>query len=375
MKKNRSASRNASRYAARPAGSLLYILTAVITASLGLLLAVRLPAETDAALRWRYTLALAGLFMLLAFALVNVLSGLGLSTDKAGRGALLGAFLLALLYWISAFGFGTGAVNFWLLPAMGLAACLGGFLAGMLLDGFVENNAPPSQNVKEDVLRWHMQAIGNPSVIPYAKRVFDIILAGLGMLVSMPLWLSFGLLIWLESPGPVVFVKNSVGKGGHNFHQYKFRTMVRGAEQDSGPVLAEKKDGRVLRIGAFLRKSALDELPQLVNILKGEMSFVGPRPQRTVLVHQYLQDVPDYALRHRFPPGLAGLAQVAAGYYISPREKLKWDLLYIERASLKYDLWLLALAFVLVFWIRWRKDAAEGGLPYHWLRLDQDVRL
>ena len=267
---------------------------------------------------------------------------------------------------------GNRALSFWLLPGMALAACGGGFLAGLLSDGFVENNAPPSQAVREDVLRWHKQAIGDPPPVPPSKRAFDIFLAGLGMLVSLPLWVSFGLLIWLESPGPVVFVKNSVGKGGHNFHQYKFRTMVRGAEHESGPVLAGKGDGRILRIGSFLRKSALDELPQLINILKGEMSFVGPRPQRTVLVHQYLQDVPDYARRHQLPPGLAGLAQVAAGYDITPQEKLRWDLLYIEQASLKYDLWLLGLAFVLVFWLRWKKGGAEGGLPRRWLRLDQD---
>jgi lipopolysaccharide/colanic/teichoic acid biosynthesis glycosyltransferase len=90
-----------------------------------------------------------------------------------------------------------------------------------------------------------------------------------------------------------------------------------------------------------------------------------------VLVHQYLQDIPDYAKRHQLPPGLAGLAQVAAGYDISPREKLEWDLFYIERVSLKYDLWLLGLAFALVFWLRWRKDDAENGLPRSWLHLDR----
>jgi lipopolysaccharide/colanic/teichoic acid biosynthesis glycosyltransferase len=100
----------------------------------------------------------------------------------------------------------------------------------------------------------------------------------------------------------------------------------------------------------------LDELPQLINILMGDMSYVGPRPQRTVLVHGYLQDLPEYAARHRVRPGLAGLAQVADSYSISPEEKLAWDLAYINRSNAWFDLKLVLAAFFLVFALRWRPE-------------------
>jgi lipopolysaccharide/colanic/teichoic acid biosynthesis glycosyltransferase len=121
----------------------------------------------------------------------------------------------------------------------------------------------------------------------------------------------------------------------------------------------------VLRSGYLLRKTALDELPQLLNILLGEMSFVGPRPQRTVLVQGYLSELPEYAQRHRVLPGLAGLAQVAGDYYLTPRQKLRFDRLYIEYTSLGFDLKLITLAFLITFWYRWQKGW-DGRLP-RWL--------
>jgi lipopolysaccharide/colanic/teichoic acid biosynthesis glycosyltransferase len=165
----------------------------------------------------------------------------------------------------------------------------------------------------------------------------------------------------------LLFVKNSVGKGGENFHQYKFRTMVRGAESNTGPILASEIDERVLIIGGLLRKTALDELPQLLNILGGEMSFVGPRPQRTVLVCGYLERMPEYAERHRVLPGLAGLAQVAGDYYLTPRQKLRYDRIYIRYASLGFDLKLIFLAFLLTFWYRWQKGW-NGRIPRKFIR-------
>ncbi|MCK4961598.1 MAG: sugar transferase, partial [Anaerolineales bacterium] len=114
-------------------------------------------------------------------------------------------------------------------------------------------------------------------------------------------------------------------------------------------------------------KTALDELPQLLNILRGDMSFVGPRPQRTVIVHAYLKEMPEFAERHRIRPGISGLAQVAGSYYITPRQKLRYDRLYGRYASLGFDIKLIMLAFLLVFWLRWRKDW-NGRLPRRWLR-------
>jgi lipopolysaccharide/colanic/teichoic acid biosynthesis glycosyltransferase len=191
-------------------------------------------------------------------------------------------------------------------------------------------------------------------------------MSGAGLLLFSPVILFIALCIWIEDPGPVLFIKNSVGRGGNNFRQLKFRTMIREAEKATGPMLSSETDARVLRIGRFLRKTALDELPQLFNILLGEMSFVGPRPQRTILVHEYLQHIPGYARRHAVAPGLAGLAQVVGSYFMPPEEKLVWDLRYIQKANLAYDVRLVALALLVVFWLRWQKGWDEK-IPDRWL--------
>jgi lipopolysaccharide/colanic/teichoic acid biosynthesis glycosyltransferase len=238
-------------------------------------------------------------------------------------------------------------------------------LLQFLAAGLWEDNQPPSEQVRREVLEAH--AAYPPRPLPPSKRALDVTLAFFGILLASPIWILFSVLIWLEDPGPVLFVKNSVGRGGLNFRQLKFRSMVREAERETGPVLAEESDRRVLKIGRLIRKTALDELPQLLNILKGEMSFVGPRPQRTVLVHDYLREMPEYAERHVVPPGIAGLAQVAGSYYITPRQKLRFDRLYVRHAGLGLDLRLLMIAFALVFYLRW-KPGWNGRLPRGWLR-------
>jgi len=230
-----------------------------------------------------------------------------------------------------------------------------------------EDNSPPSEQIQKEVYQRHLEVIGRPGREPFLKRAFDVSLALVGIVLSAPVWLASAFLIWIEDPGPILFVKNSVGKGGVNFHQFKLRTMVRGAETGTGPVLAREEDERVLLVGRVLRKTALDELPQLINILRGEMSFVGPRPQRTVLVHGYLQEMPEYAERHRVLPGLAGLAQVAGDYYLTPRQKLRFDRLYIRHRSLGFDLKLIFMAFAIAFWFRWKKDW-KGRLPRRWFK-------
>ncbi len=132
--------------------------------------------------------------------------------------------------------------------------------------------------------------------------------------------------------------------------------MILDAEKETGPITGYENDERVFASSKIIRKTALDELPQLVNILIGDMSYVGPRPQRTVLVHGYLQKWPEYAARHRLRPGLAGLAQVVDTSYISPSEKLAWDLVYIEKLGFGMDLRIMLVAFLLVFILRWKKN-------------------
>ena len=132
--------------------------------------------------------------------------------------------------------------------------------------------------------------------------------------------------------------------------------MIHNAEKDSGPILAGEKDRRITRVGWFLRKTAMDELPQLINILMGDMSFVGPRPQRVVLVDsRYAQKIPDYHKRHIVRPGLTGLAQVYGRYDTPPRDKLKYDLLYIRKCNFFLDLKLIFLSFLITFRAKWQE--------------------
>lgn len=242
----------------------------------------------------------------------------------------------------------------------------GGLAASSRDFGFWEDNFPPPASLQTEVREAHAAWALPLTRLPAGKGLVDRLGSALGLLVLSPVGLLISFLIWMEDPGPLLFAKNCVGRGGSNFRLWKFRTMRRGAESESGPVWAEKEDQRVLRVGRILRRTALDELPQLVNILLGQMSFVGPRPQRTVLVAQYLRTIPEYAARHRLPPGLAGLAQVAGHYYLTPRQKLRFDRLYLAHASLGLDLRLVLIAAAVVFWLRWRPDW-DGRLPRSWL--------
>lgn len=289
------------------------------------------------------------------------------------RLALLIPVAIGLSNWLSSLGMQSGPI-IWLWPLAILSgAFLGCLIATHLNEGIWENNSPPSRRVEEEVLLRHREVIGGSVSTPRLKRLFDMSIALGGIVLSAPVWFLSLLLIWFESPGPLLFVKNSVGKGGVNFRQFKLRTMVRGAEDSTGPVLARQTDERVLLVGRVLRKTALDELPQLINILNGEMSFVGPRPQRTVLVHDYLERMPEYTERHQVLPGLSGLAQVAGDYYLTPRQKLRFDRLYIQHASLGFDLKLLFLAFLITFWYRWQKEW-DGRLPRKLLRFGSGKR-
>jgi lipopolysaccharide/colanic/teichoic acid biosynthesis glycosyltransferase len=292
----------------------------------------------------------------------RALAYVALSHQWKYRLAFLFSACSALVHWLLAYFTQSEQISLGWVPVAFAGALFGGLLVTWLRGSLWEDNSPPSALVREEVERMHFRVRRQPVTVSPLKRIFDLGLALFGLILSAPVWLLIVLLVWLEEPGPVLFVKNSVGLGGVNFHQYKFRTMIHGAERSTGPVLASEEDERVLLIGKILRKTALDELPQLINILKGEMSFVGPRPQRTVLVYEYLQELPEYADRHRVLPGLSGLAQVAGDYYLTPRQKLRFDCLYILHAGLGFDLKLLFLAFLITFWYRWQR-AWNGRLP------------
>ena len=166
-----------------------------------------------------------------------------------------------------------------------------------------------------------------------AEGLFDLAercLAGALLLALSPLLLALGLVGKLVAPGPTLYRQRRVGRGGKLFFILKLRTMVDGAERSTGAVLSWKGDPRVTRWGAFLRRSHLDELPQLWNVLCGEMGFIGPRPERPEFVSRFLDSVPGYGARHAVRPGITGLAQICAPYDVAVEDKLRYDLMYLQ---------------------------------------------
>lgn len=180
-----------------------------------------------------------------------------------------------------------------------------------------------------------------PPWIFSTKRIFDVALAAVVLILTSPILLLAALTIKLTSKGPVIYKQRRVGWHEKIFNIYKFRTMIEGAEEETGPVLATQDDPRITLVGRFLRKTRIDELPQLMNILKGNMSFVGPRPERPVFVKEFKEKIPSYVERFRIKPGITGLAQVSGSYATTPRNKLKYDLIYTYHQSLFLDLKIL----------------------------------
>jgi sugar transferase (PEP-CTERM system associated) len=173
------------------------------------------------------------------------------------------------------------------------------------------------------------------------KRVFDVSLSLVGVVVSLPVMALVALAVKATSPGPVLYRQERVGLNGHIFTVLKVRTMRQDAEAATGPVWSLKNDARVTPIGRFLRRTRLDEVPQLMNVLRGEMSFVGPRPERPSFVEQLTAQIPFYGQRHVVKPGLTGWAQVRYSYGASVEdaiEKLQYDLYYIKNLSFSLDL-------------------------------------
>ena len=180
------------------------------------------------------------------------------------------------------------------------------------------------------------------------KRPFDLAIIVLAHILLLPLfvvlWIGIPLAIWLGDRGSAFYIQERVGRRGRRFQVIKFRTMVADAESQTGPVWAAERDSRTTRVGGILRILHLDELPQVINILKGEMSIVGPRPERPELVEQFSREAPAFSERVRVRPGVAGLAQVRGTAQTRPRDKLRYDNLYIETLSPCMDIKLLVLS-------------------------------
>jgi lipopolysaccharide/colanic/teichoic acid biosynthesis glycosyltransferase len=180
----------------------------------------------------------------------------------------------------------------------------------------------------------------------------------MGLVFSFPLWIIFSFAIFLEDQGPVFYIQERVGKAGRIFKGLKFRSMASDAEQNSGPVQAIENDPRVTRIGRLLRKTAMDELPQLLNILKGDMSFVGPRALRKVEIEtdgtsRNVFEIPGFEKRSAVSPGLTGSAQVFASRSLLREEKFKFDLWYIDNMSFWLDILLIFKSIFVTLKARW----------------------
>jgi len=174
------------------------------------------------------------------------------------------------------------------------------------------------------------------------KRVFDIVFSVSGIVLFSPLMAVIAILVKLTSPGPVLYVQERMGLDGKPFKMLKFRSMKQDAEKETGPVWAKLDDPRRTRIGAFLRRTNLDELPQLFNVLKGEMSMVGPRPERSAFVREFKGRIPGYMLRHKMKAGITGWAQINGFRGDTPiEERIRYDLSYINNWSIWFDLKIL----------------------------------
>ena len=188
------------------------------------------------------------------------------------------------------------------------------------------------------------------------KRLMDIVLCSIAMIVAAPVMAVVAVAIKLEDGGPVFFKQKRMTRGGREFDILKFRSMIVDAEKYAGAVLATDNDPRITKVGKVIRATRLDEIPQILNILKGDMSIVGPRPERKVIADEYYKDIPEFAYRLKVRGGLTGYAQIYGKYNTSAYDKLRLDLMYIENYSLLMDIKLIILTLRIIF----SKESTEG---------------
>ncbi len=195
-----------------------------------------------------------------------------------------------------------------------------------------------------------------PDIMPAwesaAKRVIDIIVSVIVLLLGIPLWVFIAIAIKFDSKGPVLYLQERAGKDRRVFQIVKFRSMYEDAEKHTGPVWASKTDNRITRVGKLIRKLRLDEFPQLLNVIKGDMSLVGPRPERLYFIEQLSKEIPTYTRRLKVRPGITGWAQIKHKYdenIEDVKKKVQYDLFYIENMSLRMDLKILLNTIFVIF--------------------------
>ena len=210
------------------------------------------------------------------------------------------------------------------------------------------------------LLFTHSSRAGPEMQNDWWKRPFDLLVLTAVHVALAPVWMILWtvipLAIWLHDRGPVFYTQERLGKNGRAFKVYKFRSMIPDAERHTGVVWAEDDDPRITPIGAFLRSRALDELPQVINMWKGDISLVGPRAERPELSEEFEAIYPGFARRLKVRPGMTGLAQIYGRYSTHPRNKLRYDMIYIRRMSPWLDVRLLASSVILTLRARWQSE-------------------
>jgi len=229
-------------------------------------------------------------------------------------------------------------------------------ISDILLRSSIELNifdSPLYLSRNYDGFAWDQQVI---------KRIIDILVAAVMLLLTSPFFLVIAIMIKRTDHGPIFYTQKRLTKGGKVFDIYKFRTMIVNAEKKSGPIKAGENDSRVLPVGRFLRATRMDELPQLINILKGEMSMVGPRPERPELAEIITRNIPEFEYRLKVKAGLTGYAQIYGRYCTTSYDKLKLDLTYIRKYSILLDLKLILMTPKVLF----MKESTEGFEDGNW---------
>lgn len=208
----------------------------------------------------------------------------------------------------------------------------------------------------DDMLVFSIQPPKMSRSSQFAKRVFDIAVALTIFIITSPIFLFFLFLIPATSKGPAFYKQERIGLRGKSYFIYKFRSMKQDAEKLTGPTLATDHDPRITKVGHLLRATRIDELPQIINVLKGEMSIVGPRPEREFFIHQFKRQVPNYMYRLTVKPGITGLAQVLGSYSTTVEDKLRYDLMYVRNYTLTMDIKILLQTIRVVL----QRDQAQG---------------
>ncbi len=302
-----------------------------------------------------------------------------LRRENALRVCFIAGMTLSIAVAVYQNRFGTGLSATYFTVGI-LGAFVGVLLVTRAVFGLIEVNAPPSPEMVAAVERAHQELRLESDLWDRAKRGIELTIAVTVIALSLPISVILAMIIWLQDPGPLFVAKIAVTRGGKSFRQLKLRSMIKDAEQITGAVPASPGDARITPFGQVLRRTHIDELPQMLNIALGDMSLVGPRPDRTVFAYRNIATLPGYPRRHVVRPGLSGLAQVYGDYYSTSREKLRYDLLYIKRRSFGLDCKLFVAATLLGLFgvapgMNWgRRRFIERTKDLRWRRAHEALR-